>query len=91
MKHLSAFRLLASAALLAAASGAGATVMLVQTSDPGYYNNSIGTRLNLSGLTGISLSGSDNCAEPFPLTNDCSTSYADGRTRRSPRASASRK
>ena len=49
---------------------AGAQVTLVQTSDPGYYNNRIGTLLNLSN-TGV-----DNCAEPFPVSNDCSATYA---------------
>ncbi|MDF1503416.1 PEP-CTERM sorting domain-containing protein [Roseisolibacter sp. H3M3-2] len=48
---------------------AGAQVTLVQTNSPGYYNNSIGTSLNLSN-TGI-----DGCAEPFPLSDDCSASY----------------
>ena len=46
-----------------------ATVTLVQTADPGFYNNNIGTALNLSN-TGI-----DNCAEPFPISNDCATTY----------------
>lgn len=46
-----------------------AAVVLVQTADPGFYNNSIGTTLNLSN-TGI-----DNCAEPFPISNDCGTTY----------------
>jgi hypothetical protein len=46
-----------------------AAVTLVQTADPGYYNNSIGTVLNLSNT------GSDTCAEPFPTGNDCATTY----------------
>jgi hypothetical protein len=48
---------------------AGAAVTLVQTSDPGYYNNSIGNLLNLSNT------GTDTCAEPFPTGNDCTTTY----------------
>ncbi|WP_246867434.1 PEP-CTERM sorting domain-containing protein [Diaphorobacter sp. LR2014-1] len=49
--------------------GASAAVTLVQTSDPGYYNNSIGTLLNLSNT------GTDTCAEPFPTSNDCAATY----------------
>lgn len=50
--------------------GASAAVTLVQTNDPGFYNNSIGTALNLSNT------GSDTCTEPFPVSNDCATTYA---------------
>ncbi len=50
--------------------GASAAITLVKTNDPGYYNNSIGTALNLSNT------GSDTCAEPFPVSNDCATTYA---------------
>ncbi len=48
----------------------GAQVTLVQTSDPGFYNHSIGTLLNLSNT------GLNNCAEPFPTSNDCAATYA---------------
>ena len=48
---------------------ARAQVTLVQTNSPGFYNNQIGTLLNLSN-TGV-----DNCAEPFPVSNDCSATY----------------
>jgi len=44
-------------------------VILVQTSDPGFYNNNIGNLLNLSNT------GTDTCAEPFPTSNDCATTY----------------
>ena len=50
-------------------SQAANAIILVQTSDPGYYNNSIGTVLNLSNT------GSDTCAEPFPTGNDCTNTY----------------
>ncbi len=50
--------------------GAGAQVTLVQTNSPGYYNNKIGNLLNLSNT------GFDTCAEPFPVANDCSATYA---------------
>ena len=46
-----------------------AQVTLVQTSSPGFYNNQIGTLLNLSNT------GLDSCAEPFPVSNDCSANY----------------
>lgn len=46
-----------------------AAIILVQTSDPGFYNNNLGTVLNLSNT------GTDTCAEPFPVSNDCSTTY----------------
>ncbi|HUL71477.1 MAG TPA: PEP-CTERM sorting domain-containing protein [Vicinamibacterales bacterium] len=45
-------------------------VTLVTTGDLGYYNNHIGTVLNLSNT------GSDTCAEPFPVGNDCSAVYS---------------
>jgi PEP-CTERM motif len=56
-----------AATLLSTASGAA--VVLVETLDPGFYNNSIGTTLNLSNT------GADICAEPFPSGNDCATPY----------------
>ncbi|MCC7484634.1 MAG: PEP-CTERM sorting domain-containing protein [Burkholderiales bacterium] len=46
-----------------------AAIVLVQTSDSGYYNNQIGSVLDLSNT------GSDTCAEPFPVGNDCTNSY----------------
>jgi hypothetical protein len=44
-------------------------VTLVTTGNAGYYNNDIGTTLNLSNT------GTNTCSEPFPTTNDCNTSY----------------
>jgi len=63
------FRLMVILAALAA-SKASFAVVLVQTSDPGYYNNNIGTALNLSG-TGI-----DGSTEPFPINNDSSVVFS---------------
>ena len=63
-------RIVLAAALAIAVPAVGsAQVTLVQTSSPGFYNNQIGTLLNLSN-TGV-----DSCAEPFPLSNDCSATY----------------
>jgi hypothetical protein len=55
------------AVLLALTASANANVVLVQTSDPGFYNNSIGTVLNSTngGETG-----------PFPVSNDGTFSFA---------------
>lgn len=44
-------------------------VTLVQTNDPGFYNNHIGTVLNLSNT------GLDNANEPFPVDNDSTASF----------------
>lgn len=59
--------LLAGVAFAAVASTAHSAVVLVQTSDPGYYNNSIGTALNGTngGETG-----------PFPVSDDATRSFA---------------
>lgn len=59
--------LLAGVTLAAAASTAYSAVVLVETSDPGYYNDSIGTVLNSTngGETG-----------PFPINNDANLSFA---------------
>jgi hypothetical protein len=48
-----------------------AAVVLVQTTDPGFYNNNIGTTLNLSNNFGV-----DDCAQPFPIDNDCPTTFS---------------
>lgn len=61
---------LALALALAVPAVGRAQVTLVQTSSPGFYNNQIGTLLNLSN-TGV-----DNCAEPFPVSDDCAATYA---------------
>jgi hypothetical protein len=45
-------------------------VTLVQTSDSGFYNNSIGNLLDLSN-TGI-----DDANEPFPIDDDSNTSFS---------------
>jgi hypothetical protein len=58
-------KFLAVAAFIAFPSMAQA-VTLVQTSDPGYYNNSIGTVLNLT-------NGGEG--GPFPVTNDSTLSF----------------
>ena len=47
------------------------SVLLVETNDPGFYNNNIGTLLNLSN-TGI-----DDANEPFPVSDDSSVTYAN--------------
>ena len=49
---------------------AGNAVVLVQTSDAGWYNDSIGTSLNLSN-TGV-----DDASAYFPITNDSTVSFA---------------
>jgi hypothetical protein len=67
-KSLFSMLLLVAAVLVPLSSAAAVT--LVQTNDPGFYNNSIGTSLNLSNT------GLDNCAESFPTSNDCSATYA---------------
>src|SRR3990172_12071997 len=69
MKTSRLMMVLMLAALFMPLSSAAA-VTLVQTSDPGFYNNHIGTLLNLSNT------GTDTCAEPFPIGNDCSAVYA---------------
>ena len=76
MKRLHPSLLLGLVSLILSISNVGATVMLVQTSDPGFYNNAIGNSLNLSGLTGVTGTGSDTCAEPFPNSNDCHAIYS---------------
>lgn len=64
MKKLPLHRLLALSGLLAATSAQA--VVLVQTSDAGFYNDSIGTVLNLTngGETG-----------PFPVNNDWTLTF----------------
>lgn len=65
MKHL---KIMAAIAMFAIAASANATV-LVQTSDPGYYNNSIGTVLN-------NTNGGDTSTGYFPTTNDAAVTFA---------------
>lgn len=60
------FKWLAALASLAIATTAQAAIVLVQTSDPGYYNNSIGTALN--GTNGGELG-------PFPISNDSALTF----------------
>lgn len=51
-------------------TGANANaVVLVQTLDPGYYNNNLGTILNLSN------GQPDDSNQPFPVSNDASVSF----------------
>lgn len=59
-------RVLGPALALTIAGTAHATVTLVQTSDPGFYNNSIGTVLN--DTNGGELG-------PFPVTNDSTLNF----------------
>ena len=72
MSNRHAKYIIAAAAAAFSVLGApnASAIILVQTSDNGFYNNSIGNLLNLSN-TGI-----DQCAEPFPTGNDCTTTYA---------------
>lgn len=65
MKNL---KILAAIAMFAVAATANATV-LVQTSDPGYYNSSIGTVLN-------NTNGGDTSTGYFPTTNDAAVTFA---------------
>lgn len=62
-------RKLFGCALLACSLSSAQAVTLVQTSDPGYYNNNIGTVLNLSNP------GGDGPSQAFPISNDSSTSF----------------
>lgn len=64
MKHLN---IVAAMAMFAVAASANATV-LVQTSDPGYYNSSIGTVLN-------NTNGGDTSTGYFPTSNDASATF----------------
>jgi hypothetical protein len=57
------------AALTMQFTAANAAVVLVETSDPGFYNNQIGTVLNLSNP------GGDGPTQPFPLSNDSTVSF----------------
>ena len=50
-------------------STATAAVVLVETINPGFYNDQIGTALNLSNP------GGDGPSQPFPLTDDSTTSF----------------
>lgn len=62
-------RILSAAALFAVAAAANGTVVLVQTSDAGYYNDSIGTVLN-------NTNGGNTAAGYFPTTDDSAVSFA---------------
>lgn len=65
MRKLSALIL---AAAFAACGTANASVILVQTSDPGYYNDSIGTSLN-------NTNGGDTSTGYFPTSNDATVTF----------------
>lgn len=56
-------------AAFAVCGTANATVTLVQTSDPGYYNHSIGTSLN-------GTNGGDTSTGYFPIGNDSTVNFA---------------
>lgn len=60
------YKLLPILVALALPTAANALVLLVQTSDPGYYNNNLGTILN--GTNGGE-------SGPFPVTNDSNLSF----------------
>lgn len=60
---------LLAAAAFAACGTANATVTLVQTSDPGFYNHSIGSALN-------GTNGGDTPTGYFPITNDSTVNFA---------------
>lgn len=62
-------QLLVAGILGLTASSANA-VVLVQTLDPGYYNNSLGTILNLSN------GQPDDANQPFPVNDDANVSFA---------------
>lgn len=64
MKHL---QVLSAIAMFVVAGAANATV-LVQTSDPGFYNSSIGTVLN-------NTNGGDTPTGYFPTTNDSAVTF----------------
>jgi hypothetical protein len=61
--------ILAVAALFVLAGTANATVVLVQTSDSGYYNDSIGTVLN-------NTNGGDTPTGYFPTSDDSTATFA---------------
>lgn len=67
IRNLSA--LIAVCALSATVTVRLNAIVLVQTSDPGYYNNSIGTVLN-------NTNGGDTSTGYFPTTNDSSVNFA---------------
>lgn len=66
MKTLQIFSV---AALFAVAGVANGTVVLVQTSDPGYYNDSIGNALN-------DTNGGNTSTGYFPTSNDSTVTFA---------------
>lgn len=61
--------LAAGAALCLSATGPASAVVLVETSDPGFYNDSIGTVLNLSN------GQPDDANQPFPVEDDSDTEF----------------
>lgn len=62
-------QILSVAALFAVAGVANGTVVLVQTSDPGFYNDSIGTALN-------NTNGGDTPTGYFPTSNDSTVTFS---------------
>jgi len=61
-------RIILLAATLALSSAANAAVILVQTNDPGFYNNSLGTVLN-------DTNGGNTSTGYFPTSNDATVSF----------------
>jgi hypothetical protein len=58
----------AAVAVIVGAFDARASVILVQTSDPGFYNDSLGTILN-------GTNGGDTSTSYFPISNDASVNF----------------
>ena len=61
--------IISAAAMFAVAGAANASVLLVQTSDPGFYNHSVGTVLN-------DTNGGNTSTGYFPTSNDSAVSFA---------------
>lgn len=61
-------QILSAAAIFAVAGAANGTVLLVQTSDPGFYNDSIGMVLN-------NTNGGDTSTGYFPTSNDSAVTF----------------
>ncbi|HEV7123584.1 MAG TPA: PEP-CTERM sorting domain-containing protein [Rhodanobacter sp.] len=61
-------QILSAAAIFAVAGAAHGSVVLVQTSDPGFYNHAIGTALN-------DTNGGDTSNGYFPTSNDSAVTF----------------
>ncbi|MEO5812323.1 MAG: PEP-CTERM sorting domain-containing protein [Rhodanobacter sp.] len=65
---MNTLQIVSAAAIFAMAGAANATVVLVQTSDPGFYNDSIGMVLN-------NTNGGDTSTGYFPTSNDSAVTF----------------